>query len=117
MTILNNLNTCVFNGNKPSDPIVNRRKCVISGLRNQIESLQNQDIDIKRPWYKTDDEGLKGSIRFMNKPFDLGDGNDYFLVENENELINVYEEVIKEVMTKKLDDVITKHVSSMKSRS
>ena len=116
MSILNNLNTCYFNG-KTTDPIINRRNLLISGLRNQIDSLKSEDVEVKRPWYRSDNEGLKGSIRFMNKPFDLEDGKDYFLVKDENELISIYEKVIEEVKEKKLDKVLKNHISTMKSRS
>ena len=116
MSILNSLNTCHFNGKKIGDPIINRRNLIITGLKKQISSLQETGVQNKRPWFRTDDEGLKGSIRFMNKPFDLGKGKNYFLIKNENELIDIYNNVIQEIVDEKLDDVIEKHVSSIKSR-
>ena len=116
MTILKTLNTCKFNG-KTTDPITNRRNSFISSLRNQISSLKTDDFEVKRTWYRTDEEGLKGSLRFSNKPIDLGDGLHYFLVEDKDELIRIFEKVLEETNNKEFDEILEDHVSTFNRKS
>ena len=116
MSILETLNTCNFNG-KTTDPVTNRRNSFISSLRNQISSLKSDDFEIKRPWYRTDEDGLKGSLRFSNKPIDLGDGRHYFLVKDKEELIDIFGKVLQETNDKEFDEILENHVSTFNRKS